>query len=403
LTTADPIAAGLDSLSGGADRYAMRDSLERRGKLVDGWKRAQSRRAAVAWLWYRPLHQAGCPRVDDKEMPSPKLMALSHGAGCACKLPAAEVHALLAELPSTDDPRVLVGNQTADDAAVYRLDDELAIVTTADFFTPVLDDPYDFGRVAAANALSDVYAMGGTPLVALNLVAWPLESLGRDVLHDVLRGGADVTREASVAIVGGHSIDDPEPKYGLSVTGVVHPGRILRNSTALAGHDLFLTKPIGAGVATTALKRGLASPELTTSAVEVMTTLNRPAAEAAHAARASAVTDVTGFGLLGHLHELTKASGLTARVSAASVPMLPGVLELVRASEATIAGGTRRNRQWLEPTVSWGAGVDEAHRWLLCDAMTSGGLLVAAPPGADLPGTRIGTLEPGSPGAIRVE
>jgi selenide,water dikinase len=333
----------------------------------------------------------------------PKLMTLSHGAGCACKLPAAEVHALLDELAPSKDPRLLVGNDTADDAAVYQLDGGHAVVTTADFFTPVLDDPYDFGRVAAANALSDVYAMGGTPLVALNLVAWPLEALGRDALRDVLRGGADVAREAGVAIVGGHSIDDPEPKYGLAVTGVVDPARILRNSTARAGHDLFLTKPIGAGVATTALKRGIASPELMTSAVAVMTTLNRDAAEAAHAAGASAVTDVTGFGLLGHLYELTKASGLSARVNAASVPLLPGVLELVRSSESPIAGGTRRNRQWVDEFVSWGVDVDEAHRWLLCDAMTSGGLLMAAPPGSDATGTRIGALEPGPAGAIRVE
>jgi selenide,water dikinase len=334
---------------------------------------------------------------------SPKLTSLSHGAGCACKLPAAEVHALLAELAPVEDPRVLVGNETADDAAVYQLDGGRAVVTTADFFTPVLDDPYDFGRVAAANALSDIYAMGATPLVALNLVAWPLESLGPDPLRDVLRGGADVAREAGVAIVGGHSIDDPEPKYGLAVTGEVDPGRILRNSTALPGHDLFLSKPIGAGVATTALKRGMASPQLMASAVEVMTTLNRAAAEAAHVAGASAVTDVTGFGLLGHLYELTKASGVSARVNATSVPLLPGVLDLVRASESTIAGGTRRNRRWLEPSVSWGAGVDEPHRWLLCDAMTSGGLLVAAPPDSDPPGTRIGALEPGPAGAIRVE
>jgi selenide, water dikinase len=332
-----------------------------------------------------------------------RLTALSHGAGCACKLPAAEVHALLAELAPVEDPRVLVGNDTADDAAVYRLDDERAVVTTADFFTPVLDDPFDFGRVAAANALSDIYAMGATPLVALNLVAWPRESLGMDVLRDVLRGGAEVAREAGVPIVGGHSIDDPEPKYGLAVTGVVDPERILRNSTALAGHDLFLTKPVGAGVATTALKRDLASPELITSAVEVMTTLNRAAAEAARAVGASAVTDVTGFGLLGHLHELAKASEVSARVKAASVPLLPGALELVRDSEAAIAGGTRRNREWLEGAVSWGDGVDEPHRWLLCDAMTSGGLLIAAPPGSEPPGARIGTLEAGSPGAIRVD
>ena len=336
-------------------------------------------------------------------MSTPKLTALSHGAGCACKLPAAEIHALLADLPPVRDPRVLVGNDTADDAAVYELDDGRAVVTTADFFTPVLDDPFDFGRVAAANALSDVYAMGGTPLVALNLVAWPLETLGRDALRELLRGGAEVAGQARMPIVGGHSIDDPEPKYGLAVTGLVDPAAILRNSTALAGHDLFLSKPIGAGVATTALKRGLASPELLASAVEVMTTLNRDAAEAARVAGASAVTDVTGFGLLGHLHEMAKASGVSARVDGASVPMLPGVLELVGADESAIAGGTRRNREWLQKAVSWEDGLGEPERWLLCDAMTSGGLLVAAPPGSDAAGTRIGRLEAGSAGAIHVE
>jgi selenide, water dikinase len=339
----------------------------------------------------------------DHKSPVPRLTQLSHGAGCACKLPAAEVHALLAELPVTDDSRVLVGNATADDAAVYELDGGSAVVTTADFFTPVLDDPFDFGRVAAANALSDVYAMGGTPLVALNLVAWPLETLGREPLRAVLEGGAEIAREAGVAIVGGHSIDDPEPKYGLAVTGVVEPDRILRNSTAAAGHDLFLTKPIGVGVATTAIKRGIAPAQLETAAVDLMTTLNREAAAAARAAGASAVTDVTGFGLLGHLHELTQASGLAARVDAASVPLLPGVLELVSGDEAPIAGGTRRNRLWVEPSVSWGDGVDEHHRWLLCDAMTSGGLLVAAPPGSDLPGARIGALEAGPAGSIAVD
>ena len=336
-------------------------------------------------------------------MTAPSLTALSHGAGCACKLPPGEIDALLGKLGVDADPRVLVGNETADDAAVYQLDGERAIVTTADFFTPVVDDPFDFGRVAAANALSDIYAMGGTPLTALNLVAWPLELLGRDALHDVLRGGADIARRAGVAVVGGHSIDDAEPKYGLAVTGVVHPGRITRNSTARAGHDLFLTKPIGSGVATTAIKRGVASSELAETAVEVMTTLNRDAAVAAREAGASAVTDVTGFGLLGHLHELTRASGLSARVDATAVPALTGVLELLDAAEPPIPGGTRRNRQWVEPAVSWDDGVDESLRWLLCDAMTSGGLLVAAPPGSDALGARIGTLQAGAAGAIRVE
>src|SRR5689334_19603188 len=227
-----------------------------------------------------------------------RLTELSHGAGCACKLSPAELHPLLADLPRPDDPRVLVGSDTADDAAVYRLSDDLAIVTTVDFFTPIVDDPYDFGRIAATNALSDVYAMGGAPITALNLVAYSLEQLGDGPLREILRGGADVAAEAGVAIVGGHSIDDAEPKYGLAVTGAVDPRRLLRNSTARAGDALYLTKPVGGGVASTAAKRGVASKSLTRTAVEVMTTLNRDASVLALAADTSAVTDVTGFGLL---------------------------------------------------------------------------------------------------------
>jgi selenide,water dikinase len=330
------------------------------------------------------------------------LTALSHGAGCACKLPAADVHALLGDFAVGRDARLLVGNDTADDAAVYQLRDDLAVVTTVDFFTPIVDDPYDFGRVAAANALSDVYAMGGTPLTALNLVAWPLLDLGLEALRDVLRGGADVARGADVAIVGGHSIDDAEPKYGLAVTGVVDPRAILRNSTARPGHALYLTKPVGGGVASTAAKRGLASDLLTAAAVEVMTTLNRDAARQAREAGASAVTDVTGYGLLGHLHELAKASGVSAVLRAADVPALPEVLDLLKRDEPPIAGGSRRNRDWVEPAVEWADTVPEPQRWLLCDAMTSGGLLLAAPEGADAPGTTIGRLDSGKPGTIRV-
>jgi selenide,water dikinase len=332
----------------------------------------------------------------------PPLTALSHGAGCGCKLPPAALHGLLAELGAAADGRVLVGNETADDAAVVRLSDELAIVTTADFFTPIVDDPYDFGRVAAANALSDVYAMGGTPIAALNLVAWPLGDLGRDPLRDVLRGGTAVAREAGVAVVGGHSIDDAEPKYGLAVTGVVDPRGILRNSTARPGDRLYLTKPVGAGVAATGAKRGLASARLTAAALEVMTELNRDAAAAARRARASAVTDVSGFGLLGHLHELACASGVSAEVTAADVPALPNVLELLSADEPPIAGGTRRNREWVEPAADWADDVPEPYRWLLCDAMTSGGLLVAAAEGSAGLGEPIGRIAEGEPGTIRV-
>jgi selenide, water dikinase len=331
----------------------------------------------------------------------PRLTALSHGAGCACKLPASEVYALLDDLPSPDDEAILVGAETADDAAVYQVADDLALVSTADFFTPIVDDPYDFGRIAAANALSDVYAMGGRPVTALNLVAWSLESLGGELLRQVLRGGEEVAREAGVAVVGGHSIDDPEPKFGMAVTGTVHPERLVRNSTARGGDDLFLTKPVGGGVASTALKRGQSSDGMA-AAVDVMTRLNRDAAAAAVEAGASAMTDVTGFGLLGHLREMTLASGIAAEVEAASVPAIDGALDLLRSPEPPIAGGSRRNRDWIGPYVDWAPDVPEELRWLLCDAMTSGGLLVAAAPGSAAPGVRIGRLLDGDPGRIRV-
>jgi selenide, water dikinase len=326
-----------------------------------------------------------------------KLTALSHGAGCACKLSPADLHPLLAELPRPDDPNVLVGSDTADDAAAYRVSDDLAILTTVDFFTPIVDDPYDFGRIAATNALSDIYAMGGEPLTALNLVAYSLEDLGGDILRDILRGGQDAAAGAGVAIVGGHSIDDSEPKYGLAVTGRVHPERLVRNSTARAGDDLYLTKPVGGGVASTAAKRGDAS--LMPETIEVMTTLNRDAAAEALASEPSAMTDVTGFGLLGHLHEMAVASGVAAELDAAAVPAIDGVLALLRGDEPPIAGGTRRNREWVDPFVDWDPALPDELAWLVCDAMTSGGLLIASSHG---PGTRIGRLVEGEPGRISV-
>ena len=335
-------------------------------------------------------------------MSTPPLTALSHGAGCGCKLPPSALHGLLARLDPAAGDAVLVGNETADDAAVVQVADDLAVISTADFFTPIVDDPYDFGRIAATNALSDVYAMGGRPVCAINLVAWPLETLGAEPLEQVLRGGADVAAKAGIGIVGGHSIDDPEPKYGLAVTGVVAPDAVLRNSTARTGDDLFLSKPVGTGVASTALKRGLADAELIETAVAAMTTLNDEAAEAARAAAASAVTDVTGFGLLGHLHELASASGCAAIVEANSVPTLPGVVELLGGPEPPIAGGSRRNRYWVEPYVDWAKLVGEPWRWVLCDAMTSGGLLVAAPPGSYDVGAKIGAVVAGEAGRISV-
>src|SRR3954454_12911431 len=331
-----------------------------------------------------------------------RLTALSHGAGCACKIPPGALHPLLAELPRSADPALLVGHESADDAAVYRVRDDLAIVTTVDFFTPIVDDPYDFGRVAATNALSDVYAMGGRPVTALNLVAYSLDELGEDPLRDILLGGADVATSAGVAVVGGHSIDDREPKYGMAVTGVVDPRRLMRNSTARAGDSLYLTKPVGGGVASTAAKRGLASDALVRAAVDVMTALNRDASVAALEADASAATDVTGFGLLGHLHELALASGVAAEVGARAVPAIPGVLDLLASDDPPIAGGSRRNREWVEPHVEWGDDVPEHLRWLLCDAMTSGRLLVAARAGSGAPVVEIVRIVAAEPGGIAV-
>ena len=335
-------------------------------------------------------------------MAAPRLTTLSHGAGCACKLSPATLHPLLAQLPPSDDEHLLVGFDTADDAAVYRVAPDLAVVTTADFFTPIVDDPYGFGQIAAANALSDVYAMGARPVTALNLVAFSVEELGGEILAEILRGGHDKVTEAGAALAGGHSIDDPEPKYGLAVTGVVHPDALVRNSTARAGDELWLTKPIGGGAATTALKREIAPPGLEERVIEVMARLNAEAAAEAVAAGATAMTDVTGFGLLGHLHELASASGVAAQVEAGTVPAIEGVEALLAGPEPPVAGGTRRNREWVEPSVVWEPDVPEERRWLLCDAMTSGGLLVALPAGSPGPGTRIGRLSAGEPGRIAV-
>ncbi len=331
------------------------------------------------------------------------LTSLSHGAGCGCKLSAAALRPIVASLPRPTDPRVLVAADTADDAGVVQLTDDLAIVQTADFFTPIVDDPYAFGRIAATNALSDVYAMGATPVSALNLVAYPLETLGPELLHEILRGGADAAAAAGVAVIGGHSIDDPEPKYGMAVTGVVDPSALLTNAGGQAGDALVLTKPLGAGAVATAIKRGLADSDLVARAVEVMTALNDRAAEQARTAGAHALTDVTGFGLLGHVHELASASGVAAEIDAAAVPALDGVLELLE-TDAAVAGGSRRNRADAEGFTRFDDAVPEPRRRLVCDAMTSGGLLAAVPAAraGEVDGALVGRLVGGEAGAISV-
>jgi selenide,water dikinase len=335
------------------------------------------------------------------------LTSLSHGAGCGCKLPAAALLPLVRNLAPVTDERLLVGSATADDAAVFRLSDEVALVQTIDFFTPIVDDPYDFGRIAAANALSDVYAMGGTPLIALNVVAFPLERLGAEVLGEILRGGTDVVTQAGAAVVGGHSIDDPEPKYGLAVTGLVHPDEVLTNAGAVAGDVLVLTKPLGVGAISTARKRGLTQdPELLDRAVEVMTTLNESASTGVRHARAHAVTDVTGFGLLGHLHNLCRASGVAAVVDADLVPAIDGVLALLDdADDRAVSGGSRRNRDYAATFTTFADAVPAAQVRLLCDPTTSGGLLVAVAEdrAAEVPGPIVGRIVVGEPGTIFVQ
>jgi selenide, water dikinase len=336
-------------------------------------------------------------------MASVALSALSHGAGCGCKLPAAELLPIVDGLPAVGDPRVLVGPATADDAAVFALSADLALVQTVDFFTPLVDDPYDFGRIAAANAISDVYAMGGTPLTALNIVAFPLERLGPEMLRAVLAGGLSVADEAGCAIVGGHSIDDAEPKYGLAVTGTVDPRRMLTNAGARPGDVLVLTKPLGAGAISTAHKRGIATAGQLAEAIEVMSSLNAGAGRAALEARARAATDVTGFGLLGHLHSLARHSGVAAVLDADAIPFIEGAPELLEQEQA-LSGGTRRNLGYAEGFTEFGPGVAQWRRWLACDATTSGGLLVAlAPERAEaIPGVTVGRVVAGDPGALLV-
>jgi len=286
---------------------------------------------------------------------------------------------VLRHLIPSEDPRVLVDASQRDDAAVYRLADGRALVVTLDFFTPIVDDPYDFGRIGAANALSDVYAMGGRPLFALNLLSFPRDLLAEGLAEEIVRGGAEKAREAGIPVLGGHSIDDAEPKYGMVAVGEVDPDAMLTNDGARAGDDLVLTKPLGSGIVATAIKAGACPADVLQAAVEMMAHLNRAASEAALAAGARAATDVTGYGLIGHLGNMLRASGVSARIDSASVPVLDGVVELVAAGH--VPGGTRRNQRDAAESVSYAGAVDDATRTLLADAQTSGGLVIASPPG----------------------
>jgi selenide,water dikinase len=338
------------------------------------------------------------------------LTSFSHGAGCGCKLGPDQLSSVLSglALPSLPD-EVLVASDTGDDAAVVRLADGRALVATLDFFTPIVDDPYDWGRIAATNALSDVYAMGAAPLLVLNIVAWPVDDLPLEVLGQVLQGGIDVATKAGAVVAGGHSITDPEPKYGMAALGLADPGTIVRNSTLVPDAELYLTKPLGLGVISTAIKRGVASAEQVRAAVEVMTTLNDAASEAMLEAGAVAATDVTGFGLLGHLHRMALSSGCAAVVDASAVELLPGALDLARSD--VVPGGTKRNLAHVRPHTAFGD-LTEPERAILADAQTSGGLLLAATDAASLEAAlaergvrfaRVGRSEAGEAGAMRVE
>ncbi|MBI3864389.1 MAG: selenide, water dikinase SelD [Planctomycetia bacterium] len=305
-----------------------------------------------------------------------RLTKLAKRAGCAAKHPPNFLLPLLGLMPPVTDPNVLVGSSTSDDAAIYKLSDELALVLTTDFFTPIVDAPRDFGRVAAANALSDVYAMGGKPLTALSIVGFP-DSLPATILAEILIGASEIAAEAGTSIVGGHTIKSEEPIFGLAVVGTVHPQRVLANAGAQPGDVLILTKPIGLGIITTAAKNDQDSRGAITEAIRVMTTLNRVAAESLVEFDVHALTDVTGFGLLGHLRNMTAASGVTADIRAGSVPVLAAAREYVSAGIAP--GGTRANLKFLAEWVDFAPDVSQEERLLLCDAQTSGGLLAAVP------------------------
>jgi selenide,water dikinase len=283
-------------------------------------------------------------------------------------------------LPPIVDPNVLVGPETCDDAAIYRLTDALALVLTVDYFTPIVDDPHAFGQIAAANSLSDVYAMGGRPIAMLSIVGFPRDKLPMSVLGEILRGGAEKAQEAGVSVVGGHSIDDAEPKIGYAVVGLVQPGRVWRNVGARPGDALVLTKALGTGIISTAIKQAKAPERAVTAAIRTMASLNRAAAEAAATVPVHAATDVTGFGLLGHLRAMTQGSKVRVRLHAARIPLLPDVVALAEAG--LVPGGTKRNLRAVAGTVQWDPGLSEPLRAVIGDAQTSGGLLVATPDGA---------------------
>jgi cysteine desulfurase len=321
------------------------------------------------------LQPAAHPVSASADISKYKLTQFTHGLGCACKLRPQLLEDILKKMPVPEDEAILVGTDTSDDAAVYRIDDNNAVVQTVDFFTPIVDDPYRFGAIAAANSLSDIYAMGGRPLFALNIVGFPSNRLPIAVLEQILKGALDKAKEAGIAIIGGHTVDDTEPKFGLAVTGLIHPDKIITNRAAWPGDVLVLTKPLGTGILSTALKRGLLEENETELLVETMAALNDKAAEAMQEHCAHAATDITGFGLLGHLLEMMTGSKTSAVVQAGRVPYLSRVKEL--ATSGIIPGGTNDNFDFTSVHVSYDDRLSMTGRLMLNDAQTSGGLLIA--------------------------
>ncbi|HEV2981205.1 MAG TPA: selenide, water dikinase SelD [Solirubrobacteraceae bacterium] len=378
-----------------------REAIDRIKAEAPIWKRELDRDGAARWVQGSP--PPAISRAASDARAGTALSALSSGAGCGCKLPPQALFEIVAGLPTRRDPRLLVGAATGDDAAVVSIGAGLALVHTIDFFTSPVDDPYEFGRIAAANALSDIYAMGAKPLSALNVVAFPLRELGEEVLRAVLRGGADVVAQAGAMLAGGHSIEDSEPKYGLAVTGLVSPDRVVTNAGGRDGDALVLSKPLGVGAIVGAARRGAVDDGLLASAVATMVALNDTAADAALAAGVHAMTDVTGFGLLGHLHHVCRESGLAAEIDAAAVPSLEGVQPLL-GQEHGMSGGSRRNAAWAQGFARFDDDVPAWRRRLLVDATTSGGLLAAVPEAAAerAGGAIIGRLLQGTAGTIRV-
>ncbi len=365
----DEYAMGTIRFSTG--RFTTEDDIERAiGFISEAVARLQPTGAKIAQV--------------NPDFSDIKLTHFTQGLGCACKLRPQALERILADLPMPDDAKVLVGLNTADDAAVYKLQDDTAIVQTVDFITPIVDDPYHFGAIAAANALSDIYAMGGRPVFALNIVGFPSNRLPMEILREILKGAQDKAKEAGVSIIGGHTVDDTEPKFGLAVTGLVHPDKILTNATAKPGDVLILTKPLGLGILTTAIKRGMVDERTAEEAIGLMSTLNRKAADTMSEFKVNACTDITGFGLLGHLKEMVKASGVDSEVYAEKVPVIEHAKDFITAN--VIPGGTLNNLDFVSDCVEWSQGISRTIKIILCDAQTSGGLLISIPSNA---GTRL--------------